>query len=168
MTQENPFAALCSVASKEDWCWKLYCTTCGNREFRFGLYQLGEGIFPNDAEWRDPAAHMRSAPAGELQRITNKIRRSAKLHGILAEADLRRLQQNCKFPDFLGYLGLALFFTMEMEYEKKLITSQWIPQLRSMVPLESAADQMMSRLLADKKQLQWSDLEKVERDFIHI
>jgi len=137
-------------------------------EFRFGLFQLGIGISPIDADWKDPSAYMRSAQQGELHRITREIRSSEALHRTLADADLKILALNCKFPDFLGYLGVALFFTMEMELGNKLITPSWVPQLQSMVSPESKADQILSRLCADQRQLQWTDLETVEKDYIAI
>ena len=31
--KRDTFLALCELASKEDWCWKIPCTTCGSGYF---------------------------------------------------------------------------------------------------------------------------------------
>ncbi len=32
--KRNSFTALCEYASKNNWCWKLFCTTCGHGAFK--------------------------------------------------------------------------------------------------------------------------------------
>lgn len=40
----NEFAELVKLAVKSRWCTDLYCTTCGNRQFRDGLTQIDNGL----------------------------------------------------------------------------------------------------------------------------
>lgn len=39
----NEFAQLVKKASELNWCVRIYCTTCGNKEFRNALEQIGCG-----------------------------------------------------------------------------------------------------------------------------
>ncbi len=161
----NPFNALCEIASRENWCWNLSCTTCGCREFRYGLFQIGSGLHPDDANWNDPAEHMRKAPRGEMQKIRGDVQENAMLQTVLADADLAALSTSCRFPDYLGYLGLALSSTEGIESKNRLLTSSWVPQLRSMVSEGSPADLSLERHPVEGTRLRWSDLESVEKDF---
>ena len=49
--RDNPFEALCSLASREHWCWKMFCTTCGHMLFRYAFRQLASGTSPDDEGW---------------------------------------------------------------------------------------------------------------------
>ncbi|MGC4003045.1 MAG: hypothetical protein QM811_07885 [Pirellulales bacterium] len=47
----NAFEAICHIASIENWCWNLMCTTCGQKHFKYATKELAEGIHPEDPEW---------------------------------------------------------------------------------------------------------------------
>ena len=38
--EDLPFLSLCRLASQENWCWKIICTTCGHMHFRYGFKEL--------------------------------------------------------------------------------------------------------------------------------
>lgn len=38
----NGFYKICIAASQNNWCWRLSCTTCGQKEFRFALSALDD------------------------------------------------------------------------------------------------------------------------------
>src|SRR5947209_6249183 len=40
----NEFAQLVETAAASDWCTRIYCTTCGNGEFRKSVTAIGDGI----------------------------------------------------------------------------------------------------------------------------
>ena len=42
--KRNPFIAVSEIASKNRWCWKLTCTTCGATELRSSLQKIAEGF----------------------------------------------------------------------------------------------------------------------------
>ena len=50
-TRRNPFEALCALASKEGWCWKLTCITCNHMYFRYGFMELARGKHPDGPDW---------------------------------------------------------------------------------------------------------------------
>ncbi len=38
----NGFYQICVAASQNNWCWRLSCTTCGQRQFRIALSALDD------------------------------------------------------------------------------------------------------------------------------
>lgn len=49
--KQNSFELLCELATKEEWCDKLYCGTCGHTHFRYGLLEIAHGKSPADDDW---------------------------------------------------------------------------------------------------------------------
>jgi hypothetical protein len=47
----NQFEELCKLASKENWCWNLVCTTCGHLHFKYSFLELASGKSPTDSNW---------------------------------------------------------------------------------------------------------------------
>lgn len=162
----NPFNALCLIADRENWCWKLYCTTCGTLCFRYGFYQIAQGVYPSTPGWIDPGTHSAGDRLGSLREVTDAIKQSRTLYEVFSHADLTELAGSCRFPDFLGYFGVALFFTAGMEYQNRLLTTRWTPKLLGMIDPDSQAEsRLQDRLSGRSGPLQWSDLETGETNF---
>ena len=121
MTSNNAFAAICCLASSNKWCWDLYCTTCGHSDFRNAFFQISLGRHPSREDWK-PKTRGRRIDAEQL-------RDSSTLHRVLAEAVLSTIAAECRFPDYLGYLGLGLFYTTTCELQEPLLTNSWGGQL---------------------------------------
>jgi hypothetical protein len=103
----NQFNEICVLASKENWCWRILCTTCGHAYFRHALLELTQGKSPRDTDWitnnqGDNSFICRHAP----RNFNNRQRNNIAL--ICRGADLKFIADNCKFPDWLGYLGLIV------------------------------------------------------------
>ena len=99
----NAFEQLCRVASKENWCWRIGCTTCGAQHFRAGFYYVGQGMIPDTATWKEDRKKIpfeRNFP----KEVTNKLLSS------VCDANLMNIYKSCRFPDWLGYLGLVYHF----------------------------------------------------------
>ena len=47
----NQFEALCKLASDENWCWNLFCSTCGHMHFRYSFAELAIGKSPESKGW---------------------------------------------------------------------------------------------------------------------
>ena len=45
------------------------------------------------------------------------------------DISIKFLSEECQFPSFLGYLGLALYYSANAEKENRILTTTWIPQL---------------------------------------
>ena len=174
---QNAFELLCRLASKERWCWKLPCTTCGHYEFQFGLRELGRGHSPAESEWivHKGARNLREK-LGEFE----YARSPECLIGIhypypladpdmvaivevCAGADLNTIAGQCLFPDWLGYLGIVLdrMRCEDIAYEK--LTALWAWQLQDFVGKDlSIRSHLHDCARLSNCRLSFGDLEDVE------
>jgi hypothetical protein len=170
--QGQPFEALCNVATRERWCWKIVCTTCGHMLFRYGLRQLALGGNPNNSDWlvhSDNPAIRRGSQLQELGPAPSlggwPLEEQRRLTGILQEADIWAVASSSDFPDWLGYLGLALHYTEDAEIANNTLTRKWTPQLQRLVRPGTSAHRLLSELAnSQTSTLNWRHLETVERD----
>ena len=108
---EQPFEALCGIVSRERWCWKLYCTTCGHMLFRYGLRQLALGAHPGSTDWlvhSDNPTLRTGATLRELGAVPPfsgwPREEQWKLKAIVKDSDIGSIASKATFPDWLGYL----------------------------------------------------------------
>ena len=47
----NQFEALCKLTLDENWCWKLFCGTCGHMHFRYAFSELAAGKSSTQDNW---------------------------------------------------------------------------------------------------------------------
>jgi hypothetical protein len=166
----NAFEALCLLASQEQWCWRMYCTTCGHMYFRYALRELATGKSPESSPWLVTSkneALRRGAPLKALGPAPPlsawPLAEQRGLSTVLAQANLAHIASSCLYPDWLGYLGLALRYTEDVEQEARQLTQAWTPQLRKLVTPDSAAARALDALMRDQRRvLRWSDMEGVE------
>ena len=84
---------------------------------------------------------------------------------LFSGATLIKIAEQCPFPDWLGYLGVALCYTEQAEQRDKLLTHTWMPQLLDMVPEESPwKEEMQNRYVNQNFTLKWYQLEEFERE----
>lgn len=171
----NSFEELCALASREGWCWKLSCITCAHMIFRYGFMELSKDKHPDSPEWivstnnKDQLFGALGAVwgrAGRLHRPSNEDQ--TKLISILSRASILRISKQCRFPAWLGYLGLGLSYTEPVESEVKQLTGSWKPQLLKLLPSDTHVMQLLNLTLfdSDESQLRWQDMERVEEALI--
>lgn len=175
----NAFVQLCHLASREKWCWKIPCTTCGNHELNYALRELGKGRSPSDQDWviykgkrgledilgrfeflypqaEEGLRHGRS-------RQSNANPKMVAIVEVCAGANLKKIADSCLFPDWLGYLGIVLFRMRcdDAAYDK--LTALWAWQLRDFVEEGSSVWLHLDECARlSNHQLSFSDLESVE------
>lgn len=107
----NNFEALCELASQENWCWRLGRDTCGHAMFRYSFSELAAGKSPNDNTWivKGHIKRLRYVSA-QLGRWPKRydLKQKEIIIKICRDADLSVISKRCRFPDWLGYLGLVL------------------------------------------------------------
>jgi hypothetical protein len=136
--------------------------------FRYGLFELSKGRDPEEAAWRTKGhpTNRFTRTFGDLRTITEAIQHSECLHQILSEASLQEIATLCRFPDYLGYLGLGLHYTHQLEQQHRLLTPVWVLQLSDMVEEgTSQAELLRQKSMPDKftdVPLIWSDLDGME------
>lgn len=167
MTAErNAFTAICLLASREQWCWNINCTTCGHMYFRYGFFEIGAGRHPDRDGWLTRKEfHQQLSTLGDLRTVTAAIRRSERLHQVASDASLSEIAGGCRFPDFLGYLGLLLHYTSELEHRNRRLTPVWSRQLLELVDENAPPAQMLRQRQNDlSARLSWKDLDGLEHN----
>jgi len=170
-TPRNAFTALCELGSRAGWCWRLVCTTCGHGPFRWALQALAQGKHPEDLGWpvhgdetsTTLARHNGPLPPGPPWPLPVQRR----LQEIVASSDLRDVAANAMFPDWLGYLGLALWYTEDAERADSVISRGLVPQLLGFVSPGSTAEMVLREVTRSfqERPLLWRDLETVETSY---
>ena len=171
-TRRNPFEALCALASKEGWCWKLTCITCNHMYFRYGFMELAQGKHPDGPDWIVSNSR-REELYPKLGRVWNDTRGPSeedqtKLLAVLSEASLPKIARQCRFPAWLGYLGLGLSYTEDAETQTLVLTKSWKPQLLEMLPNNADAMRLMKLCLFDGEDgpLRWEDLSRIKEALV--
>ena len=168
---ENPFETMCKIASKEKWCWRIWCTTCGHMYFRYGFLELATGKHPKNDNWLSGQKHHNnlSEELGRMPILGNfSIKHQIALSSILKDTNIISISNSCKFPAWLGYLGMALVYSEKHEKKTRQITKSWIPQFLKILPTNSQSITLLKSILNDpSKVLSWQDLELIEGDLIN-
>ena len=101
-TNRNPFIALSEFASNNKWCWRIPCTTCGAINFREGFRKIDMGLHPDSEEWNDT---IKISNPLDVPLSTQKT-----MCKYLSETSIKELDKVSLFPDWLGHIGLILYF----------------------------------------------------------
>ena len=159
----NQFEALCRLASDENWCWNLYCTTCGHLHFKYAFDELAKGKSPEDKDWiihsDETKYHILLGPQSKQDSLSKK----ENVLNICLDANIHSIANSCNFPDWLGYLGLVLvdMFTNAQIY--KSVCDRWASQLKELVPEHSHIHSRLSEIVdSDNMLLNIKDLEACE------
>ena len=172
---QNAFEALCALASREGWCWKMACTTCGHMVFRYGFMELSKGKHPDAPDWivhwdNKYQLYRKIDPVWGCSAQSHDPSKEdqIKLISILSRASILRISKQCRFPAWLGYLGLGLSYTELAESEVKQLTASWKPQLLKLLSSNANVMHLLRLTLfdSDVSQLRWQDLERVEKALI--
>ena len=160
--KRNAFLAMAMLADREHWCWNLACTTCGRHVFRHGLHELIRGVHPDSAQWTLHQDQGQFPEQFEDAPAPLSVTEQAVVSAIVSQLDVKELQQRCRFPDWLGFIGVVLEQTTAAEAATGLLTHALLPQLLALVedPIER---QSLERRFGEGGVLQWEDLEDFQR-----
>ena len=169
--QRNPFVALCGYASRNNWCWKLFCTTCGHGAFKVSFSKIVRGKHPDeDSFW--PFGQENHAPLKEVDDYNDFWRDAAsanqiKLATIVAEAKLADIQAVAKFPDWLGYIGLVINHCSNRE-ARKIISDSFLSQFISMYSANKDLKTYFEEKLSKGELLSINDLSRIEAEKVDL
>ena len=163
----NPFEEICKLASHENWCWNLACSTCGHIEFRYAFAAIAKGKSPSDSDWnigrRNALPNDDPAP---LPRDYNEQQQNS-INEICSKANLSEISKICSFPDWLGYLGLILEDLYSSTDSYKKLSKSWASQLSEMVPPDSPLHSRLSGIANGFGLLNIANLEACETAIRH-
>jgi hypothetical protein len=159
----NPFERLCILASKENWCWRIGCTTCGHLHFRYSFAELAAGNCPADEDW--PINRRRTNYMNQLGDWPRKYsdEQKRKVLEVCADVEISLIADRCRYPDWLGYLGLILHHMRCNHDAYQEVSSRWAQQLRDMLPSNSQIYHHFDHIVTGgHRRLNIRDLEKFE------
>jgi len=164
--KRNPFVALCEYASNGNWCWKVYCTTCGHTAFKVSFSKLIRGQHPDDETFW-PYGKENHSPLKEAKDYGDFIRNASTdnqilLTKIVAEAKLSDIQKVAKFPDWLGYLGLVINHCPNAE-SQKILSDSLLPQFIVLAANNLALREYLMGKMDKHEFINLADLEKIEQ-----
>jgi hypothetical protein len=131
ITKRNAFVALSQLGSKENWCWKLYCTTCGSYHFRISFAELSRGKHPDDSDWIVTTKNNRWQKLPDFR--GDDLAGQERVLKIVAAADINEIAKVAKFPDWLGHIGLLFFWCSFLEGTTKILTKGLVPQFCELI-----------------------------------
>jgi len=158
----NAFQALAKLASDEQWCWNLYCTTCGHTHFRYAFRELARGRHPEEENW---VVHSKRTKYPQLGNFPRRYSPREKIQVLeqCKNTDLKFLKTECRFPDWLGYLGLVLHHMQSDSKAYQEVSCTWSAQLATIVPEQTAIHSKLTALSSgDNGFLSLNDLEDCE------
>jgi hypothetical protein len=167
----NPFVALCEVASQNNWCWNLNCTTCSHGAFKVAFSKLVRGENPdNESFW--PKGKENHSPLSEMSKYYEFTRdthvlNQTDLASIVAEAKILDIQSVAKFPNWLGYIGLVLHHCYRTEAQK-IISYSFLPQFIELMQKDTATCDYLKDKQSKQELLSIYDLDKIENSLITI
>ena len=158
------FQALCYNASNQNWCWTLHCTTCGCMHIRAGFYLIGkEGEFTVNGI-------LSLLKNSNFQSLRLSFSEMEKVIIDASKADLNIIIKQCKFPDFLGYIGL-LYYSFDCDETSNAIrklTESYCLQFQKILDKESKSFILIERIIKSdyKKPFTLGLLELIETDLL--
>lgn len=163
----NHFEALCRLAADEGWCWNLYCTECGHKEFRYAFSELASGKAPAEGtEWVVHSNNRRYVSVlGPIPEHYSAEQKNIIL-GICSEARLASIASDSGFPDWLGYLGLILEHMKERSPLYSKLSSVWAAQLMDFVGPGTPISNRLHEVAHSIGTLNIKDLERCESDIL--
>ena len=154
----NQFEAVCKLASDEGWCWDLNCTTCGNMLFTYAFKQMSYGQSPEDDDWliNTDVEHEKlfakyGRPVGPpYYKVPLSDFRKEKLIKICSEARISNLAENCAYPEWLSYMGWALFGLKISSENYKNLANNWAKQLKDFIVRSRSKEDLKIKKFLDK------------------
>lgn len=131
--------------------------------FRYAFVELANGKSPVDPDWQVHAKHIDFSALGEFPYRLSKEQKQAILKESL-DADLLAIAKNCRFPDWLGYLGLILTHTSGSGSDYQQLSMKWSSQLIKVVITDTPIYQKLCSIVNGVGVLVIADLEDVEQN----
>ena len=170
---KNPFVSLCEHASQNNWCWNLFCTTCGHGAFKIAFSKLIHGQHPDDDSFW-PNGKSNSDPLKEVDNYSDfwssaSITNQLKLAKIIAEEKISDIKAVAKFPNWLGYIGLVINHCPSRE-SRKIISESFLPQFIKI--LKNEDEKEICEYLQEKQSrhelLSVNDLSRIKNKSVNL
>jgi len=162
----NQLESLCRLASEEKWCWDLYCSTCGHLHFRYAFAELAQGKSPDQSGWL--IHRRRTSFSKQLGGIPWKYTDEQKesILRVCARASIATISTTCRFPDWLGYLGLVIEHMRSDSEAYRALSVGWANQLMGLLSESDEASARIGSVAVGERLLDLGDLEYCEMELL--
>jgi len=168
--RRNPFVALCDHASRNNWCWRIHCTTCRHGEFRIAFSKIIHSQHPDDKSFWSHK-EKRQIPLREINKYNTFLKDASttdqmKLASALMGAKLSDIQAVAKFPDWLGYLGLVIYHCPN-RIAQKIISDILLSQFIMLIKNDLVVHDYLLEKQNQQKLLSTEDLSVIEKGLLN-
>ena len=170
-TKRNSFVALCDYASRGNWCWKIFCTTCGHGAFRVAFSKLIHNLHPdNKSFW--PYGSENHSLLKESDKFNDfwrdsKKENQIKLARIVAKSKLFDIKDITKFPDWLGYIGLVIHHCPNRD-ARKIISDSFLSQFINILKGNKEIVSYLQEKKSKNELLSINDLSRIENKRVNL
>lgn len=172
-TRKNAFIALCVLALKENWCWRMFCSSYGHDYFQYGLLELMADKHPEDIDW---IVKEEKRDIMEIKLVLPKeypVEKQAKLLKLVSEINLVDFISATRFPQWIGFLELVLYYCSKAEKKNRFLSKAFIPQFNDIfyrieerMNISERSFKVLKRNFSKPNYLlQWEDMETIEKFF---
>ena len=131
--------------------------------FRYAFVDLANGKSPVDPDWQVYAQNTDFRSLGEFPSSFN-IEQIQAILKICLDADILAIAKNCRFPDWLGFLGLVLTHTSGSGSSYQQLSMKWSAQLIKVVLTGTPIFQKLISIADGDGKLVIADLESIEQN----
>lgn len=171
MNKRNAFVALCDYASKNNWCWKIVCTTCGHDSFRVGFSKIIRGQHPDDdffwPNGKEDSIFYKEIKDYKEFKFKTFDADQLKLATLVADAKLSDIQAIVKFPNWLGFIGLVIFHCSSTE-SRKILSDSFLPQFIHFVKNDREICEYLKEKQKKSEFLSVNDLSRIETKNVNL
>jgi len=129
--------------------------------FRYAFAELSLGKSPQDMGWLIHQGLGDLSAIGTFPRNFTQVQKEVVLN-ICSEADIEEIASGCKFPDWLGYLGLVIEDMNSHSEAFQSLSSKWASQLMTLVSQHSWIYARLKEVSSENGILSIKDLEACE------
>ncbi len=131
-TDDDIFNELCKLSAEENWCYNIFCTTCGHMNYRYAFKELANGLRPSDPFWdvsKDRMWKIHSKYSNLVDDTKLNFNEQLELAQIVSKTSISRLFEDISNSDiWLGTLGLVLYEIGNNQEAIELLTRSLTPQ----------------------------------------
>ena len=135
--------------------------------FRYAFSEIAANKSPTEEDWLVHNRNSRySKFIGPLPRSFTQSQKEIILK-ICSEANISSIASSCRFPDWLGYLGLVLEDMYSESGAYRALSSRWALQLSGMVSSDTPIHFRLKEIAEEGGTLNIKDLQNIESNNMH-
>lgn len=160
----SAFTAMVLRGHQDNWCWKIFCGTCGHSYYKRALLEVGNGMHPEDSDFWCNQKDERQTWWPDDREFTPAIQERILVEA--TRADVHLLFTTCGSTFTLASVGLVLYHCERAERRHRLLSPVLSAVFRYRLASAGMDPEQREQLLRTERGIwHWRDLERLERVF---